>query len=261
MDRDMYRHISEAGAFEEVKKVIRLEKEIESICNEIENKLKAPDLLGKTIRVTNKQFTNLYKMLIKQSEYMGIPVPNLFVYEDFYYGIQSKGTNEPWIEISAKTVQDLSNDEIEFLLAREMYNIKYMVTYYNSIFEELLKIVDNANFIIGVDALIDTIKIKIYQWDRLCNYSADCYGYLKSKNIKVCINAIIKLILNNTYLAEQVNIKSYIDEARAINNLDDLVYDYSKLDEMVPYGPHRIKNIIAYASSTRGIEAIKNSLI
>ena len=257
MDREMYRHILEAQAFEQFKKVICLEKEIEFIWNEIENKLKVPDLLGKTVRVSEKQFPELYKILVRQAKYMGIPTPDLFIYEDFYYGVQSKGTNKPWIEISGKTVQDLSNDEIEFLIAREMYNIKYEVTYYNSIFEELLKIVNNVNFVIGLDTLIDTMKIKICQWNRLCNYSADCYGYLKSKNIKVCIDAIIKLILNSIYLAEQVNIKLYIEEAKAINDLDDIVYDYTKLDEMVPYGPHRIKNIIAYASSTRGIEAIK----
>lgn len=258
MDREIYRHISEAKAFEEFKKVVCLEEELEVICNDIENKMKVPDLLGKTVRASQKQFPDLYKILIKQAQFMGINTPELFIYEDFHYGVQSKGTNTPWIEISAKTVQDLSIDEIEFLIAREMYNIKYEVTYYNSIFDELIKIVDNVNFIIGVDTLIDSMKVKICQWNRLCNYSADCYGYLRSKNIKVCIDSIIKLILNSVYLAEQVDIKSYIEEAAAINKLDDIVYDYTKLDEMVPYGPHRVKNIISYASSKRGIEAIKN---
>ncbi|WP_343346240.1 M48 family metallopeptidase [Terrisporobacter petrolearius] len=256
MDIKYFRHYDEEYAFNELKKVLSFNEELESLCVNIEEKLKYPDLLGKTVRASENQFTQIYRILERQAQLANIEVPDLFIYEEFHYGVQSKGTTKPWIEISAKTVQDFSDDEIEFLIAREIYNIKNKVTYYNGIFEELLKILSNGSFLIGVDTLIDTIKIKMYQWSRLTNYSADNYGYLNSKNIKVCIHSILSLVLNSVYLSKNVYIASYIKEAQKINELDGIVYDYTKLDEMVPYAPHRIKNIISYASSDRGMKAI-----
>ena len=79
-----------------------------------------------------------------------------------------------------------------------------------------------------------------------------------NKNIVICINSILKLVLNSTYLSEEIDIFSYIEQASEINLLDDIVYNYTKLDEMVPYGPYRVNNLIGYASSKNGILAIKN---
>lgn len=256
MDIKYFRHFEEEYAFNELKKVLNFNEELESLCVNIEEKLKYPDLLGKTVRASKEQFTPIYIILEKKAKLANIEIPELFIYEEFHYGVQSKGTTKPWIEISAKTIRDFEDEEIEFLIAREIYNIKNKVTYYNGIFEELLKILSNGSFIIGVDALIDSIKIKMYQWSRLTNYSADNYGYLNSKNIRVCIQSILSLVLNSVYLSKNVDIASYMNEAKKINELDGIVYDYTKLDEMVPYAPHRIKNIISYASSDRGMQAI-----
>ena len=37
--------------------------------------------------------------------------------------------------------------------------------------------------------------------------------------------------------------------------LDDDVFNYTKADEPVPYAPHRIQNLMAYAISERGLRA------
>ena len=171
-------------------------KEVEFVCTEIEEKLKVPDLLGKTVKVTEKQFPEVYKILVKQAKIAEIEIPDTFVYEDFYYGVESKGTTKPWIEISAKTIQDLKSEEIEFLISREMYNIKNGITYYRSIFEQLIKVIESGSWIVGVDTLIKTMKLKMCHWNRLTHFSADCYGYLMNKNIVICINSILKLVLN-----------------------------------------------------------------
>ena len=258
MELKYFEHKDQQMALEELKRVIYFTKEVEFVCTEIEEKLKVPDLLGKTVKVTEKQFPEVYKILVKQAKIAEIEIPDTFVYEDFYYGVESKGTTKPWIEISAKTIQDLKSEEIEFLISREMYNIKNGITYYRSIFEQLIKVIESGSWIVGVDTLIKTMKLKMCHWNRLTHFSADCYGYLMNKNIVICINSILKLVLNSTYLSEEIDIFSYIEQASEINLLDDIVYNYTKLDEMVPYGPYRVNNLIGYASSKNGILAIKN---
>ena len=80
-----------------------------------------------------------------------------------------------------------------------------------------------------------------------------------AKRIK-SLKKTLKLILNNSYLAGNVDLPSYLKQAEKINRLDDNVYNATKLDEKVPYGPFRIKYLISYASSERGIEAFQSIL-
>ena len=56
-------------------------------------------------------------------------------------------------------------------------------------------------------------------------------------------------------LAGQVDVKEFIGQASEINKLDDMVFNYTKADESVPYAPHRIQSLMAYAVSERGMKA------
>ncbi len=58
-------------------------------------------------------------------------------------------------------------------------------------------------------------------------------------------------------LAERVNMEEYLSQASKINLLDDTIYNYTKADEAVPYGPHRIKNLMEYSMSERGMTALR----
>ena len=65
------------------------------------------------------------------------------------------------------------------------------------------------------------------------------------------------LILNSRHLAEELDLLQYMKQAEEINKLDDTVSILAKMDEQVPDGPLRVKNIVQYASSTRGMELRK----
>ena len=101
-------------------------------------------------------------------------------------------------------------------------------------------------------------KLGFYHWYRLANYSADNYGYLVCGSVKSAVNAILKMVLNSVMLAEQVDVREFIRQASEINSLDDTVSNYTKADESVPYAPHRIQNLLAYAVSERGILSKEN---
>ena len=105
------------------------------------------------------------------------------------------------------------------------------------------------------DELEQMSKMSFYHWYRLANYSADNYAYLMCGSMKSSINAILLTVLNSRMLVEQVNIKEFIRQASEINRLDDMVSNYTKADESVPYAPHRIQNLLAYAISERGMKS------
>lgn len=253
MYREDYIHKGQNKAFEQYRDGIMFQEDIEKVYEDIDFKVKQPDFLGKTVKVTEKQFPQVYQMLQELCSFAQIEHPAVYVYEDYYYGAESYGINNYWIELSAKTIQDFSEEELKFVLAREIYKISDGVTKQRTMMEERFKMIRQ----LAPNELEQVSKLSFYHWYRLTNYSADNYGYLMCGSIRASVNSILMMVLNSTMLAKQVDVKSFIEQASEINKLDDMVFNYTKADESVPYAPHRIKNLLAYAVSEYGMKNVK----
>ena len=252
MYRESYIHKGQNEAFEQYRDGVMFQEDIEKVYEEIDYKVKQPDFLGKTVKVTAKQFPQVYHMIQELCTYEQMECPAVYVYEDYYYGAESYGINSYWIELSAKTIQDFSEDELKFVLAREIYKISDGVTRQKTMMEERFKMIRQ----LAPNELEQVSKMSFYHWYRLANYSADNYGYLMCGSIRSSVDAILMMVLNSKMLAGQVDVKEFIGQASEINKLDDMVFNYTKADESVPYAPHRIQSLMAYAVSERGMKAI-----
>lgn len=253
LERSFYIDKRQDDAYALYQDGVIFEKDVERVYDEIDYKIKLPDFLGKTVKVTKKQFTQIYRIIGKLSSDLDIECPAVYVYEDYYYGAESYGISNYWIELSAKTIQDFSERELCFLIAREIYKIADGVTKQKTMMEEHFKMIRR----VAPDEAEEISRLSFYHWYRLANFSADNYGYLMCGSMKTAVWTILKLVLNSVMLAEQVDIKEFIGQASDINRLDDTAYNYTKADESAPYAPHRIQNLMAYALSDRGMKARK----
>ncbi|MBQ8626707.1 MAG: M48 family metallopeptidase [Agathobacter sp.] len=249
MYRENYIHNKQDEAFEQYRNGVMFQESVEKVYEEIDYKMKQPDFLGKTVKVTQKQFPEVYQIVKDLSAKEQIEQPEVYVYEDYYYGAESYGISKLWIELSAKTIQDFTKEELTFVLAREIYKIADGVTKQKTMMEQRFKAIRQMS----PDEFEQVSKLSFYHWYRLANYSADNYGYLMCGSIKSSINAILMMVLNSKMLAGQVDVKEFIGQASEINKLDDMVYKHTKADESIPYAPHRIQNLLAYAVSERGM--------
>lgn len=256
-NKERYIHKLERESFDEMINASYFSDEIMEYYKNFEEKMRVPDLLGKTVKVSEKQFPNIYRCVNEICKKINIEIPEVYIYEDFYYGVESKGSEKNWIEISAKTIEDFSDEELKFLIAREICSINLKHTYHKTLIDQTLNVMNDTNFVVGMDTFTKTKKANVYKWYRIINYTCDNFGYLICKDLNVCINAILKTILNSSFLVENINISEYLDQSIEINKLNDTVYNFTKADEKVPYGPFRIKNLLAFSSSKRAIESIR----
>lgn len=255
IDKKYYLHVGADEAFDNYKKEITFSDDIDEVYNAIEVKMKRPDLLGKTLKVTEKQFASVYKIIKEIAHMLEIKIPDVYVFEDFFYGIESYGMGEYWIEISAKTIRDFNKKELEFLFARELYKIKAGVTYQTMLINQATQMYQ-ALPAIG-NFMSKAAKNKFNHWCRLENYTADNFAYLYCKDLHASINSIVAMVLNSKLMLEQVDMQAFVEQASEINKLDDEVSNYTKADELLPYAPMRVESLIAYSVSKRGMEARK----
>ena len=157
MERKDYVHLLQDAAFEKYKEGISFQKDIENTYDNTEYKVKQPDLLGKTVRVTENQFHNVWEIMKELYRYeSGVMVP-VYVYEEYYYGAESYGVSKPWIEISAKTIADFSGEELKFVLAREVFKISDGVTKQKTMMEERFKYIRLTYMIYIMDISLSNI--------------------------------------------------------------------------------------------------------
>ena len=175
MERKNYVHLLQDVAFEKYKGGISFQKDIENTYDNTEYKVKQPDLLGKTVRVTEKQFHNVWEIMRDLYRYESGDMVPVYVYEEYYYGAESYGISKPWIEISAKTIADFTEEELRFVLAREVFKISDGVTKQKTMMEERFKYIRS----LAPNELEEISKAAFFHWYRLANYSADNYGYFQ----------------------------------------------------------------------------------
>ena len=252
MDRECYVHKGQDEAFRQYQDGVLFQEDIEKVYEEIDYRFRVPDLLGKTVRVSERQFPEVYQILHKVLLDAGTVDVPVYVYEDYYYGAESYGIEHPWIELSAKTIQDFTDSELKFVLAREVFKIADGITAHKTMMEERFTAMRKAM----PDKIEEVSRLSFYRWYRLANYSADNYGYVMCASVKTAVDAVLKMVLNSVMLAGQVDIKEFIRQASEINRLDDVVSNYTKADESMPYAPHRVQNLLAYAVSERGIDSM-----
>lgn len=211
-------------------------------------KMRIPDLYGKTVRVTSKQFPKLYSIISSVCEGFHMDCPQMFVYEGFYYDIESYGIARPWIEISSASVSDLTAEELTFFISREIFKIKAHITERYMVVEECLRFINShgSKFFLH-DKIKKGLELKYASWSRCAQYSADNFGYYIVQDLALTTRCILLSILNNKFLVDNIAISEYINDCNKIDLLSDKVSVFTKYDERIPYGQYRIKNLIRFA--------------
>lgn len=263
---DMYKHKLEDDCLKDMKKAVFCEETFINYHKNFVEEAALPNLIGNSIKVTEKQFEKVYSMTAEMCNVLNMEQPDIYVYKDFCYHVSAEGLNKPLIQISASTLEDFNKDELRFLIGRELAHIKSGHMYWKILMEQCInapKLISNvpgaeiANLVGGIEGLEMGFKIIMYKWNRVTEYSSDACGYLLCGNIEAAISSIKKLVLNNKFLANELNLSEYIKQGNLLEKCTSNMAKYSKLDEMVPYGSFRIKELLRFASSSKTKEIVK----
>ncbi len=219
-----------------------------------------PDYIGKCLEVNDRQFPEIHSIIIEFSDLLEIKPPKVYIFESYYFNTSAEGLDNPWIQISTKSLENFGEEELRFVIAREFAHIKLGHLKWEVLCEQFAKNIETASDIIGIPGFPTTSKqlFEIYadrftlisaNWNRISEYSADrCALAICKWNIKSAVSAILKQILNSSVLAQNVNLQSFLNQTDALMSFTTNAAKYTRMDEMSPYGPFRLKELIAFAS-------------
>lgn len=264
IDLNRYQHPLEKAAINRLEKRLLSKEYCAQLLDlyrtfELENLL--PDLMGKSLSINNEQMPEIYSVFKRQAEILDMDVPKAYVFEGRYCDVNAEGLDDPWIQISTKTLEDFDVQELEYAIARQMIHIKLGHMRYEVLCEQFSKSIGLGSSLItfvpgatvasqeAFELYAAHFKLVASQWSRISEYTADrCALVLCNWNIKAAVGTIKKQILNSRLLANNMTLSRYLRQTDTILAMDTPVAQYSIMDELYPYGPFRIKELISFAS-------------
>lgn len=231
---------------------------------EIEEEGALPDLLGKNILVTRNQFPKIYSIVKDIAKALEMPIPQAYVYDNYKCVIDSEGIRIPRLEISARLVKEFKNNELIHVIAKEMYHIKFGHIYYEVMAEKTMSLLTSLPNIPGINILKQFgsdfaaqgtnfhFQAISFKWFTQACFSAENFAIAYTNDIGSSISATLLGIFNERELAQSININDYLGQIAKIELCIGPAATLERINEVIPYGPYRIDNMIKFVLTDNG---------
>lgn len=192
--------------------------------------------LGSAVKVYSQQFPEIYKIFRKHAIALGIPNASLYIKQSPTLNAVTLGVSRCTVVLHSALVEQLSLDELSFVLGHELAHFQAGHTKISQVFNPLGNI---SNNIIG-----QVISLIFGYWQRLAEYSCDNCGLVLTKNIDMVITTQIKLAIGKN-LFEKLDMDAYINQIKKSQN------NTVRLSEALALASHpltanRISNLVSY---------------
>lgn len=223
-----------------------------------------PDLFGKSVLVSRSQFPHIHGLVQEISKFLDMEMPLVFVHESYQQVCDSEGLRCPRLELSARMIRNFSETELRHVLAKEMFHIKAGHIRYEVMSEKILGILNQAPNLPGLNLLKNlggstaagfmslTLRDTAFRWFRSACFSAENFAICYTGDIKASIDATLMTILNERELVNEVSLAWYVGQISRIESLQGPAATLEKINEVLPYGPYRILNMLRFVVSDRG---------
>jgi Zn-dependent protease with chaperone function len=184
--------------------------------------------LGSEIRVTPRNFPQLYQPLLEACQTLDLTtIPELYLFRGTgHIKTYIIGVEKPIIGINIEAMEWLNYDELLFLFGYEIARIKsqHIIYHQISIVMPSLRIWLSSTTL-GIGGLVaGGVELALYNWVMMAKFTADRAGLLACQDINVATNALMKIAgLPEEYLTTDV-IEDFLSQSRefAANSFDSL---------------------------------------
>lgn len=193
----------------------------------IENIIKL-QYTGSSLKLSPKSFPDLFRLTQTACDIFGVDiVPELYVHRSEQFTVTTLGVDRPMIAISTECLDKLTEQELLFMLGREVAKIKCHHILYQEIgfiFPELMDALSGIT--LGLSGVLSSgLKYALFHWAQTAEYTADRGGLLVCQDVYVTKKLFTKLAgLPEKYWAT-FNVEELEDQARDFEGFNEKTFD------------------------------------
>lgn len=181
-------------------------------------------LVGSSVRIHEAQYPHLFAIVERCVSALGLPMPLVFVREDYTTAILTVGFGEPYsLVLSSSYLEHFKDDELAFIIGRELGHIASGHTRLTS----LLSVNGNENVI---------VSLVFGAWLRKTELTCDRVGLLCCGSLDAAMRGIA--IASFSHFGRKIDHRVFAEQAREMGT--DSVYRIGEWLGSVPYATTRI---------------------
>lgn len=190
-------------------------------------------LIGSSVMIHETQYPRVFAIVKRACAALQIPMPLIFVREDYYVPIAALGFGEPYsLVLSSHFIEYFEDDELAFVIGRQLGHMAAGHTRFLS----LLSVNGNENFLI---ALI------FGPWLRTCELTCDKIGLLVCGSLDAAARGIAVSMFH--HFGRQINVEQFAEQGREIAN--DSILRWGEWLGGEPYATRRIAEMRQFMQS------------
>lgn len=254
-----YEHPLDKVTLEALRKIPLFPKVLELISIP-QNSINRLELFGSNLRVNERQFPTVYRMLCEACEILEVERPLLYISSEPQVNAYTACPDRPIICIYGYLLDMLEDDELMFVIGHELSHIKSQ----HIIYKQLgMMLADNLLSVIlstvpGLGAIgqagVAALNYAYYEWSKAAEYSCDRGGYLACQNFTASCKGLMKLAGSSKQYVDELNLDEFIQQSREFKDLDSsalgmiqkIILSYGRSH---PWAVSRVSELIKFNDS------------
>ncbi|MEM6264648.1 MAG: M48 family metallopeptidase [Bacteroidota bacterium] len=180
------------------------------------------------IQVTKDTIPEVYALLEEACQVLDMEqVPELYIYLEDKIKSFTTGRDRQLIAISSGSIDLLSEDELYFLIARELGHIRSNHVLYRMMADSVQTLSKIAGDIsMGLSNWVSyPLQIALMHWYRMSEFTADRAGLLACQCLDTCLKAFIKIAGLPQVYHDRVSVADYRKQVQAFHDFQESNFD------------------------------------
>ena len=200
-------------------------------------------LLGKCVKISRRQFPELYDITAECARTLDIPMPAVYVMQNpAELDSGTYGTHdEAFIILNAYLIDRFEEQELKFIVGHECGRLQNNHVVYHTAVSYLSQ---------GVSSYIKwaatPASLALNGWARRGEITCDRAGLVCCGDEEAAINTMLKLAIGSKKLFEQMDLDEYLKQ---IDGIKEGIGRFSEYFDAHPYLPKRIEALKLFANS------------
>lgn len=193
LDPKTYEHPADRATLNVLKKIPLIDKLGAFILNMHTKFADIVEYRGCSVEVTEKSVPRVYRLKSIAAERlcMNMDIP-MFIKLDWEYNAFATGVDYPFIVLHSGLVENLTDDELTYIIGHEMGHIKSKHMLYHWMARNVSVWLFKQSIIGGL--ALQGLLIALLEWERKSELTSDRAGYIACRNKDATITGMMKLM-------------------------------------------------------------------
>ena len=218
--------------------------------------------MASNIRLSESQLPDIYKHLPPICNTLGIEVPELYLEMNPMPNACTFGDTRVFIKVTSGLVEQLTDEELDAVLAHECGHILCRHVIYHSLAQYIVQFADNLGL---VGDLATPLIYALLYWQRKSEFSCDRAAAIVT-NPQTVSQTMVRLAGGPKSITGSINVKEWAkqadryEEIRTDGILNKVFQTYATMGQSHPFAAVRVREILKWGRS-QAYQNIKQRLL